>query len=47
MFENIEGMEVVADDILVWGETDEQHDARLMQVLERARARHLTLNEAK
>ena len=47
MFENIEGMEVVVDDILVWGETEEQHDARLIQVLEQARARHLTLNEAK
>ena len=47
MFENIEGVEIVVDDILVWGETEEQHDARLIQVLEQARARHLTLNEAK
>ena len=47
MFENIEGVEVVVDDILVWGETEEQHDARLIQVLEQARARHLTLNKAK
>ena len=36
MFEDIEGVEVVVDDILVWGTTEEQHDARLMQVLERA-----------
>ena len=35
MFENIEGVEE-PDDILV-GETEEQHDARLIQVLEQAR----------
>jgi len=47
MFEDIEGIEVVVDDLLVWGETEEQHDARLIQVLEQARARNLKLNEAK
>ena len=33
-------VEVVVDDILVWGETEEQHDARLIQVLEQAQAHH-------
>ena len=36
MFESIEGVEVVVDDILIWGESEEQHDARLIQVLEKA-----------
>ena len=44
IFEDIEGVEV---DILVWGETEEQPDARLIQVLEQAQAHYLTLNEAK
>ena len=29
MFEDIQGVEVVVDDILVWGENEQQHDARL------------------
>ena len=47
MFEDIEGVEVVVDDILVWGDNEQQHDARLVQVLERARHRNLTLNKTK
>ena len=35
------------DDILVWGENEQQHDARLVQVLERARHRNLKLNQLK
>ena len=34
MFRDIDGCEVVIDDLLIWGETDEQHDKRLKQVLE-------------
>ena len=34
MFEDIEGVEVIVDDILVWGSTVEEHDARLERVLE-------------
>ena len=30
MFESSEGVEVVVDDIVVWGESEEQHDARLI-----------------
>ena len=29
MFKDIEGVEVIIDDILVWGSTVEEHDARL------------------
>ena len=47
MFEDIEGVEVVIDDLLVWGENEEQHDARLIKVLERARTRNLKLNKDK
>jgi len=28
MFEGIEGVEVFVDDILVWGENEQRHDAR-------------------
>ena len=34
MFEDIDGVEVVVDDLLIWGETEEEHDIRLKQVLE-------------
>ena len=47
MFEDIEGVEVVVDDILIWGENEQQHDDRLIQVLERARHRDLKLNRSK
>ena len=47
MFEDIEGVEVVVDDILVWGENEQQHDSRLKQVLERACHRDLKLNKSK
>ena len=46
MFEDIEGVEVVVDDMLIWGETEE-HDARLEQVLKHARHRNLRLNKDK
>ena len=47
MFQDIDGVEFVVDDLLIWGETDEQHDRRLKQVLERARQRNLRLNKSK
>ena len=47
MFEDIPGVEVILDDLLVWGEDDEQHDTRLAKVLERARSRNLKLNKTK
>ena len=44
MFEDIEGVEVVVDDLLIWGETEEQHDSRLEKVAEH---RNLKLNKDK
>ena len=46
MFEDIESIEVVVDDILIWGENEQQLDNRLIQVLERARHRDLKLNRS-
>ena len=47
IFCDIEGVEVVVDDILIWAENDEQHDKILKSVLERARQRNLRLNKKK
>ena len=47
MFEDIEGVEVVVDDILIWGENEQQHYDRPIQVLERACHRDLKLNKSK
>ena len=47
MFEDIEGVEVVIDDLLIWGTTEEEHDARLEKVLQRAQQRNLKLNKDK
>ena len=33
MFEDVEGIEVVVDDILSWGENNQQHDDMLIRVL--------------
>ena len=37
MFEDINGVEVVVDNILVWGTNKAEHDSRLTKVLDRAR----------
>ena len=47
MLEDIEGVEVLVDDILIWGENDDQRDSRLAKVLEWAKQRHLKLNKEK
>ena len=47
MFRDIDGVKVVVNDLLIWGETDEQHDRRLKQILERARQRNLKLYKSK
>ena len=41
---DIEGTECQTDDILVHGTTQEEHDQRLHQVLQRLQEKHLTLN---
>ncbi|RXN21598.1 Transposon Ty3-I Gag-Pol [Labeo rohita] len=45
LFEGIEGVETYIDDLLIWGETKQQHDERLRQVLERARVKNFKLNK--
>ena len=47
MFEDTEGVEVVVDDILVWGTNEAEHDSRLIKVLDRAHLRNLKLNKTK
>ena len=47
VFGDMVGVECVMDDILVSGATNEEHDERLINVLNRARAENLTLNRSK
>ena len=47
IFSGIEGVEVIVDDLLIWGKNQQQHDERLKQVLERARQKNLKLNKEK
>lgn len=47
MVEDIDGAEVIVDDILVWGETLKEHDERLKKVLERAKDYNLKLSSEK
>ena len=45
--ENIDGCEVIADDILIWGQDKEEHNRRLCAVLERIREADMKLNRNK
>ena len=47
LFQDIEGVEVIVDDLVVWGEDVEQHDVRLRHVLDRCRECNLKLNREK
>lgn len=47
IFQDIDGVEVVVDDILVWGACEKDHDTRLEKVLQRAQSRNLKLNKDK
>ena len=47
IFEDIEGVEVIVDDILVWGSDIAEHDQRLEKVLQRAQQCNLKLNQDK
>ena len=47
MFADVEEVKVIVDDLLVWGKDDEEHDARLEQVLRRAREVNLKFNAKK
>ncbi|CAB4027043.1 Hypothetical predicted protein [Paramuricea clavata] len=45
--DDIEGVAVIVDDILVWGTTVEEHNRRLQNPLQRARELNLKLNKEK
>ena len=47
LFGDIEGCEIIVDDILIWGRDEVEHDERLLKVLERARNIGLRLKEEK
>ena len=47
VLEGLEGVEVIADDILVFGRDVTEHDRNLRNLLERARERNLKLNKDK
>ena len=47
MMEGLDGVHVYIDDLLIWGSTKEEHDARLSRVLERVKINNLTLNKSK
>ena len=44
IFHDTDGMKVYIDDLVIWGQSKEQHDDRLFQVLDRAKQVNLTLN---
>ena len=46
-FGDLEGVEVMVDDFLIWGENDEQHDARLEKYMHRLRKSGMKLNRKK
>ena len=46
-FGDLDGVEIAADDILIWGENHEQHDERLENFFKRYREAGLRLNPRK
>ena len=47
LFEDVEEAECIVDDILLWGETIEQHNQRLRNVLERVKQSGIKFNRSK
>ena len=47
MIEGVDGVRVYADDIVLWGATLDQHNERLIRVLQRIQEHGLKLNRAK
>ena len=47
VFEGIQGVKVIMDDIIMYGSNKEEHDTRLRDVLERARDNNLRLKKSK
>ena len=46
-FEDLRGVNTIANDTLVWGRSEAEHNHRLEQVLERSRKIGLKLNRSK
>ena len=46
-FEDLSGVKTIADDILIWGKDEDEHNFRLEQVLKRSRKVGLKLNRSK
>ena len=46
-FEDLSGVKTIADDILIWGKDEDEHNFRLEQVLKRSRKVRLKLNRRK
>lgn len=47
LFDGTKGVETYAEDLMIWGETKEQHNDRLRQMIERAKGKNCKLNKAK
>lgn len=47
IFENIDGVDVIIDDILIWGKNVDEHNRRLKLVLDKARSVNIRLNRDK
>ena len=47
IFENVPGTKIHIDDVLIWGQTLEEHDTRLKSALDQARVNGLKLNADK
>ena len=47
LFEDVDGVKAIVDDPLIWSKDDDEHDARLKQVLNRAREVNLKFNAKK
>jgi len=47
LFVDVDGVKVIVDDFLIWRKDDDEHDARLKQVLDRAREVNLKFNAKK
>ncbi|KAK2702360.1 hypothetical protein QYM36_019011 [Artemia franciscana] len=46
-FEGLEGFEIIIDDMIVYGDTQEEHDERLAAILERALVKGIRFNKEK
>ena len=47
IFQGLTGVELLADDICIWGRTEKEHDDRLAKVLQAAKNNNLKLNPTK